>query len=230
MIKIGAIVLSRFDSSRLPGKALRLVNGKALIEYVLERANKVQGLCDVVVATSSRTVDDPIAKFCHDNEIKIYRGSGDDVANRFLDCMKENDWDAAIRINGDSPLHSDVLLSQAVEMYTSNDIDLITNVFPRSYPIGMSIELISQLALRSAYAKMIKDSNFEHVTEYFYENSKDFNLELLPKNTFDHSKIKLAVDTISDFQRFEWIVEKLGDDYLNASYQKIIDLYFTYEN
>jgi spore coat polysaccharide biosynthesis protein SpsF (cytidylyltransferase family) len=228
-IKIGAIVLSRFDSSRLPGKALRKVKSKALLEYVLERAYKVEGVDGVCVATSSRNIDEPIVQFCHNNDVKVYRGSGGDVAKRFLNCMEVNNWDAAVRINGDSPLHSIGLLSQAVGRYGSGHIDIVTNVFPRSYPVGMSVELVSRSALRDAYARMHKASSFEHVTEYFYENVKEFNVELLPKNIFDHSKVKLAVDTQSDFERFKWIIEELGSNYLNASYQNIIDLYMSYE-
>ena len=82
--KVGAIVLSRFDSTRLPGKALQKVKNKPLIEYVLERAYKVKGLCGVCVATSIRSIDDPIVEFCEHNNIPVFRGSGEDVAKDFL--------------------------------------------------------------------------------------------------------------------------------------------------
>jgi len=229
-ISVGAIILSRYDSTRLPGKALCKVKNKALIEYVLERALRIKGISGVCVATSARKIDEPIAKFCLKNDVNVHRGPATDVAKRFLECMETNNWDAAIRICGDSPLHDSELMSQAVNIYSSSrNIDIVTNVFPRSYPVGMSVELVSRAALRIAYAKMDKASNFEHVTEYFYENSKDFNLELFPKNNFDHSKVHLAVDTQLDFERFQWIIEELGSDYLNASYQNIIDLYMSYE-
>ena len=227
--KIGAIVLSRLDSSRLPGKALQKVNNKPLIEYVLERAHKVKGLCGVCVATSRRSVDDPIAEFCENNNIHVFRGSGEDVANRFLECMNFNSWDAAVRINGDSPLHNSDLLSEAVRVYSSENADIVTNVFPRSYPVGMSVELVSKLALQQAYNKMKKASNFEHVTEYFYENSDYFNLKSLPYNKVDHSKIRLVVDTKSDFERFAWLINSLGKKYLSVNYENLIDLYMSYE-
>ena len=93
----------------------------------------------------------------------------------------------------------------------------------------MSVELVSKLALQKAYTKMKKASNFEHVTEYFYENSKDFNLKSLPHNKVDHSKIRLVVDTISDFERFKWLINSLGNKYLSAKYENLIDLYISYE-
>ena len=229
-ISVGAIILSRYDSARLPGKALRKVKNKTLIEYVLEKALRISGISGVCIATSVRKIDEPIAKFCYENDVNIYRGSANDVAKRFLECMETNNWDAAIRICGDSPLHNSEFMAQAVNIYsTSKNTDIVTNVFPRTYPVGMSVELVSRAALRSAYAEMEKASNFEHVTEYFYENSKDFNFELFPENNFDHSKVHLAVDTQLDLERFQWIIEELGDDYLNASYQNIIDLYMSYE-
>ena len=70
--------------------------------------------------------------------------------------MNFNRWDAAVRINGDSPLHHSELLSEAVRVYFSDNVEIVTNVFPRSYPIGMSVELVSKLALQKAYTKMKK--------------------------------------------------------------------------
>lgn len=228
-IKIGAIILSRMDSIRLPGKALRLVRNKPLIKYVIDRACQVEGVSGICVATSGREIDDPIVKFCTENNICVYRGSPNDVAGRFLECMESNAWDAALRINGDSPLHSYELLSDAVRIHSLADADLITNVFPRSYPIGMSVELIAKTALRSAHGNMEKNSNFEHITEYFYENQDDFNIKTFLLNRFDHSEVHLAVDTKRDLHRFEWIVNELGDQYAVADYEKIIDLYMAYE-
>ena len=227
--KVGAIILSRFDSSRLPGKALLEVKSKALIEYVLERVYRVKGLSGICVATSIRDIDDPIVEFCKNNDVSVFRGSGDNVAERFLECMNFNNWDAALRVNGDSPLHNIELLSEAVRIYSPDKMDIVTNVFPRSYPIGMSVELISQSALQKAHDKMKKASNFEHVTQYFYENSKDFNLQLLPRNKVDHSDIRLVVDTKSDFERFKWLINVLGQEYLRTKYKNLIDLYLSYE-
>ncbi len=227
--KIGAIILSRCDSSRLPKKVFRKVNDKALLEYVLERAFEVKGLSGVCVATSDRYVDDPIARYCRHNRISCFRGSGSDVASRFINCMEANGWDAGLRINGDSPLHNHRMLTQAVHLYTSLEIDLITNVFPRSYPIGMSVELVSRSALRRAHAQMNKASNFEHVTEFLYENPAGFHFEFLPANSSDHSTVRLAVDTPADFERFKWIIGELGSEYLHAPYEQIINLYMSYE-
>ena len=229
-MKVGVIVLSRFDSSRLPGKALRLVNDKPLIQYVMERAMRVDGAADVVLATSSREVDDVIARYGTQNNIDVFRGSTDDVAHRFLKCMEHNGWDAAIRVNGDSPLHSHMLLTEAIKTFYSAGADLITNIFRRSYPIGMAVEVVSRQALESAYGKMIKATNHEHVTEYFYENHEDFNIVEFPRNRLNHSKVRLAVDTQNDLDRFNWIISKLGRDYLKADYEKIIDLYAAYED
>ena len=222
-------MLSRFDSSRLPGKALKLVNGKPIIQYVLERAMRVEGAADVVLATSGRAVDDVIAAYGTQNNIDVFRGEADDVAHRFLKCMERSGWDAAIRVNGDSPLHSQTFLTEGMETFSACEADLITNVYPRSYPIGMTVEIVSRKALRSAYKKMIKATSHEHITEYFYENSADYKIVALPRNSLDHSKIRLAVDTQKDLDRFNWILNRLGEDYLKADYEKIIDLYKYYE-
>jgi len=82
-ISVGAIILSRYDSTRLPGKALCKVKNKALIEYVLERALRIKGISGVCVATSARKIDEPIAKFCLKNDVNVHRGPATDVAKRF---------------------------------------------------------------------------------------------------------------------------------------------------
>ena len=183
-------MLSRFDSSRLPGKALRKVRGKSVIEYVLERANNVNGLDGVCVATSNRKIDDPISDFCQENGVRVFRGSGLDVAGRFLKCIEENGWNAAVRINGDSPLHSAELLSQGVAIYSSKykSVDIVTNTFPRSYPIGMSVEVVSLEALTRAYSQMSKATNFEHVTEYIYTKT----IKILVLNVFPRTYMTMG--------------------------------------
>ncbi len=229
-MKIGAIVLSRMGSSRLPGKALKKIKKKSIIDYVIERVLLIENIDQVIIATSYRKIDELlIKKFSSKKNIKTFRGSHNNVSLRFLKCMEKYNLDAAIRINGDSPLHNFNLINKLVKIYIKKKPDVLSNVFPRSYPVGMSIEIISYNALKIALSKMSKKSDFEHVTKYFYENNDQFNILNFSQLPTNHSTVHLAVDTEKDFDRFNWIINELGPDYLEAEYNKILKIYNAYE-
>ena len=229
-MRIGVIVLSRHDSSRLPGKAMKQINNKPMIDYVLERALLIENICETILATSSRDVDNSIIERAKNFEnISYYRGSIDDVSKRYLMCMEEYDLDAAIRVNGDSPIHSHDLINKSVKIYKNKKPDILTNVFPRSYPKGMTVEIISRKAMNYAYNLMNEKSDKEHVSKYFYENPEKFEILNISQMPTNHSNIQLSVDTSLDFERMKWIILKLGDNYREAEYNKIIELYKKYE-
>ncbi len=229
-MKTGVIVLSRIDSARLPEKAIKCVNNKSIIEYVVEKAKKIKN-SEIIIATPDRKIDDQILdKFKDDKEVKKYKGSLEKVSHRFLECMKHYKLDVAIRLNGDSPLHSYKIINDFLEIFIQKKPDLLTNVFPRSYPVGMSIEIISLNALANACSRMTQESHFEHISKFFYENSDSFNIINISQEPINHSKVNLSVDTKEDFERFKWIINKCKQNYLNADYNELIKFYNEYEN
>src|SRR4051794_40319569 len=141
-MKIGAIVLARMDSRRLPNKALRDVAGQPLIQYAFDACAATPGVDVTILATTNRTEDDALAGYAQQKGISCYRGSPDDVAGRFLSVIETFGLDAALRFNGDSPLHRANLLAEAVEIFRSGNWDLVTNVPGRSFPYGISVEVI----------------------------------------------------------------------------------------
>ena len=103
-LKIGAIVLARCDSTRLPGKVLRKLNGKPLIWYCLERIKKVKEIDSIIITTSDRKNDDRLAKYAYQEGLSIFRGSKENVSERFFGVFKTDFMlDYAIRVNVDCP-------------------------------------------------------------------------------------------------------------------------------
>ncbi|RLJ04181.1 MAG: acylneuraminate cytidylyltransferase, partial [Candidatus Aenigmatarchaeota archaeon] len=103
-MSIGVVVQARMSSVRYPGKVLHKVNGKPMLEYLLESLDKCESVNRVVVATSNKNSDDAVEKFCRHIGVDHYRGSLDNVAKRFMEAIDVNKLDAFVRLSGDSPL------------------------------------------------------------------------------------------------------------------------------
>src|SRR5687767_5176706 len=136
-----AIVLARLDSSRLPNKALHKINGKPLIEYCIAPLLD-NPMFIPILATSDRHIDDPLESIARKNGIKVFRGSLENIAQRVEECIKYYNISAFARINGDSPFVRKELLEDGFSLMERDHLDLVTNLVPRSFPYGISLEII----------------------------------------------------------------------------------------
>jgi spore coat polysaccharide biosynthesis protein SpsF len=223
-LKIAAVILSRYDSSRLPGKALLKIAGRPIIQYVIELCKSINNISDVVLATTNRKIDDNLVKFAESQNIKVVRGSHKDVAGRFLQSMDDLDLDGAIRVTGDSPLNNVKLLNFGMKIFQNNKFDLVTNKKDRSYPMGMSMEIISKKAMRIAYGNIRSDDHREHVTKYFYENYNLFKIYSVTLKKFNYGNINLALDTADDFNKIKWIIKNLNSKLYEVDFEDLIKL------
>jgi spore coat polysaccharide biosynthesis protein SpsF (cytidylyltransferase family) len=115
--------------------------------------------------------------------------------------MREHQVKKVVRISGDSPLiNPDVILKVITQDQEYADVDLTTNVFPRSFPKGQSVEVIPRKSLELLSDLNLSESDIEHVTPYFYANSKEFKINNL-NNDEDLSFVNLSVDTKEDLLR-----------------------------
>jgi spore coat polysaccharide biosynthesis protein SpsF len=222
---VGGVVLARMDSSRLPGKGLRRVAGRPMLSYVLERSRRIQGLARLILATSDRPVDYPLVEFAQSEGIEVFRGSGEDVASRVLAAAQRFGMDGVLRINGDSPLNDPVTQSAGVKVFGEHaEYDLVTNVFPRSFPVGMSMEVIRTVALERAYAAMSDAGHFEHVSKYIYEQSSEFCIHNISSGSPEDAQLDVAVDTPEDLARFGWMIGRMAQPARDWSRNEIIAL------
>lgn len=205
-MEIGVIILARMSSKRLPGKALRPLAGKPVLQYAIEAVQRVPGLAGVLVATSEEGSDDPIAMWCEANQVACFRGSLENVAERFLQALLAQGWEAAVRISADSPLLPWRLIDAAHRLYRRGQYDLVTNVLPRTYPRGQSVEVVSKSALQQAYQRFSQPADFEHVTSYFYRHAQQWRIGRLTLAR-DQSGVNLAVDTAEDLTRLEGLMK-----------------------
>ncbi len=219
-----AIVQARMGSSRLPGKVLREVSGKPILQYLLESLQRAKRLAGVVVATSTSTGDMPIVELCERLGVDVFRGDQADVAGRFLDIIEARSVEAFVRICGDSPLLDPRLIDCAIGRFGKGDCDMVTNLRPRSYPRGQSVEVIKSQVFRDAYRTMRHREHFEHVTRWFYENEDQVKIVNFSAER-DWSNIHLAVDTAEDLRTIARIVMKLKRPHWQYELREIIEIY-----
>ncbi len=205
------IVFARLDSSRLPGKALRPIAGKLLLDRVIERCRATPGAPPVIVATSDRGTDDPIADHVAGCGERLFRGAAQDVAGRALACAKNHDLDLFVRISGDSPFIEPALIGQCLTRARNGGAELITNVFPRTYPIGVSVEAITTSAMARIVEETDDPDDREHVTRYAYRHVERFRVENLTASDDRYAGVSLSVDTPADYDKACWIFETHGD-------------------
>jgi len=194
------IIQARSSSKRFRRKVLFKVNKKPIIYHVINRLNSSKKVKRIIVATSSKKSDNELASYLKKIGVECYRGSLNNVALRLYNAAKKYRLNFFMRISGDSPLIDPQIINRAIEIFSKNrNIDLVTNVFPRTFSSGQSVEIIKTKLLESYIAKM-NATEKEHVTSFFYSNYKKFKIiNFKNKNSQKYKKnLKFSVDTKSD--------------------------------
>ena len=208
---IGAIIFSRFDSSRLYGKALIDIEGRCLLGRVIDRAKLIKGISNIVVATSKRKVDDPIQEFAINEGIDTYRGSCDDVYKIAIEACNKFKFDIFARICGDRPFLDYELISKGIKIFKKSNADLVTTMFPRTFPPGLTTEIIKKELLIRFEKIIINKFDREHLTTYFYKNPDDIKIRNIENRNYQSIKnLRLVVDNQDDLTRAKWIAKNLA--------------------
>lgn len=199
-MKIGAVILARLTSSRLPGKGLKLIENKEILKHIVDALSQCYFLDEIIIATSENPEDDALDTFCKTHDINCYRGKLDNVADRFLSAAEANGLSHVIRVNGDNLFVNPALIDQICEI-ANLGYDFISNVPNRTFPKGMSVELVKVDMYKKLYYRFSKEMHFEHVTTYLYENEKYINHLYVTNDKFpEASGVQLAIDTQYDYE------------------------------
>ena len=201
------IVQARMNSSRLPGKVLKIVLEKTLLEYQLERLNQVVNADKIIVATTIHSIDDPIVELCDRLSISTYRGSEFDVLHRYANAAQMYGSSTILRITSDCPLIDPALIDRTIDFYRRNSFDYVSTDHT-IYPRGMDVEIFSRDMLDTANHQALKPADREHVTPYFYQNPALFSIGTYTE-AIQASQYRLTVDTPEDFQLIQVLLEKL---------------------
>lgn len=212
-MKVGIILLCRYESTRLPGKILLDIEGRPVIDYIIERIQRAAPNYPIVVATSDETSDLPIINHCHRSGIECFTGSLEDVSSRFLSCAEHYGWDQAVRINGDNLFLDCDSLREMLALARLDYFDFITNVPGRTFPYGMSIEIVKPVFLSEALRNIDQPEYREHVTLYLYDNPEIGRRYVFENKTCPEAAgLQLALDTFDDLVTAKRIISSANQD------------------
>ena len=223
-LRVGAIIQARMSSQRLPGKSLRSIAGRPVLQYVVERLQHCDRIEAMVVATSTDVADDPIHAFCRFHGIDCIRGELNDVAGRFCRALSVHPMDAFVRVCGDRPLLDQALVARGIDLFRAGDVDVVTNACPPTFPPGETVEVVRTDTFRSAYPYMEAGSDREHVMPLFYRHPKRFHVENFCADR-DYSGVRLVLDTESDARVVEGIVRRMTREHWTYPIDEVVSLY-----
>lgn len=199
-------------STRFPGKVLKEVMGRPLLSYQIERLKEVRGLEKIIVATTTNKEDNPIVEFCQKTGIDYYRGSENDVLDRYYQTAKKFGVEHVMRITADCPLIDPLICNRVIDEYFNSGADYV-HTGP-TFAEGVDCEILSFKALEKAWHEAKLKSEREHLTLYIHNHPELFKKNTLTNATND-SKYRFTVDELEDFVVVKAILENL----YSTSYQ-----------
>jgi len=202
------ILQARTSSSRLPGKVLRSLSGRPMLERQIERLLRARALDRLIVATSDGQDDDPIAVLCDRLAVACFRGSLEDVLDRFYRAAAEHDPEHIVRLTGDCPLCDPELIDRVIAYHLKGDFDYVSNALDPTFPDGLDVEIMRYSCLKTAWREAVLPSHCEHVTPFIYTQPHRFRLGEV-RNDSDLSALRWTVDEPEDFDLVERIYAAL---------------------
>lgn len=222
--KIVAIIQARMGSIRLPGKMLMKLAGKPVVQQVYERVVAVRGIEKVILATTTDAKDDLLADHCHRTGISVFRGSPDDVLDRYYQVAKQESADIVMRVTGDCPFLDPVESGKVLRLFLNDKrCDYASNVDPPFLPDGLDTEVISFAALQRAWQMASDIPDREHVTLFIRRHPGIFHLKSL-KGHLDLSAYRWTIDEQRDYDFLNALAMRLAEQGKFGSLSEILEL------
>ena len=207
---------ARTGSTRLPGKVLKEINEKSLLQIHLDRLKKCKLVSEIIVATTTNSEDDILFNLVFTWGYNASRGSETDVLDRFYKTVKDKKADWIVRVTSDCPLIDPELVDKVIDFVQTNNKDYGSNTLIENFPDGQDIEVIKFSALEIAWRNAKLSSEREHVTPFIRNNSDFKGGHLFSAINypcdFDFSKIRMTVDESKDFELIKKLINDLGID------------------
>lgn len=211
---IYAMIQARMGSSRLPGKVMKEVVGKPLLEHIINRLQSCEKIDKIIVITSEEIENEPIKQLCKEINIDCFAGDEKDVLDRYYKAAIEfnlNENDSVLRITADCPLIDPEIVDAVIEKHLDEDYDYTTNTLIRTFPDGLDCEVFKLSILNEMWNDARLKSEREHVTLYIKNNPENYKLGNL-KQDVDYSNLRWTVDEKEDFILIKKVYEHLYDD------------------
>ncbi|HET6279925.1 MAG TPA: aminotransferase class III-fold pyridoxal phosphate-dependent enzyme [Polyangia bacterium] len=198
--QVVAIIQARLGSRRLPGKVLLPLGAATMLEQVVARARRARRIDQVVVATTVSAKDDSVDALCRRAGIAVFRGSEDDVLDRYYHAAVAASADVIVRITSDCPFIDPVVIDRVVDEYLSRGFDYVANNFRYTYPQGLDVEVFSFAALERAWREATLPAEREHVTPYIRSGARFRIGEVANPDDLSQRNLRWTVDEPADME------------------------------
>lgn len=222
-MNIVAIIQARMGSTRLPGKIMTDLCGRPMLWHIVNRVRQSRYIDDVIIATSVEQGDNAVEQMAKENKISVWRGSQNNVLERFYDCATHYKADVVVRLTGDNALVDAGIIDMGISYFQENEYDYIC--YRQGLPLGMAAEIFTYDALKQAYESAEDAQCLEHVTPYLYKNPNLFRIERVPCMGDDYSYLRWTMDTEQDKELIVEIYESLYQENRYFSFQDILKEY-----
>jgi spore coat polysaccharide biosynthesis protein SpsF len=221
-MKIVAIIQARMGSTRLPGKVLMDLAGQTVLERVVRRVQRAALIGKVEIATTISPSDDKIADLAKQIGVLAFRGSEEDVLDRYWQASQKCDAEVVVRITSDCPVIDPELIDETIRTFLDQQADYASNSITPTYPRGLDTEVFTVAALERAWKNAVNHYEREHVTPYFYEHPELFRLASL-NNKIDYSRHRWTLDTPEDLKLMRAIYDHFAN-HDHFSWKEILEL------
>ena len=221
-MRVVAIIQARMGSTRLPGKVLKDLAGATVLERVVSRVRRCRLVSDVVVATSAEPADEVILNECKRLGTEPFRGSEQDVLDRYYRAAQQAGAEVVVRITSDCPLIDPEVSDKTIQKFLVERPDYASNALERTYPRGLDTEVMTFAALECAWTEARQAYQREHVTPFLYQHPERFKL-LSVKGDHDYSQYRWTLDTPEDLE-FLRAVYARSIDHQDLSWRDVLNI------
>ncbi len=207
--KVGIIIQARMGSKRLPGKVLKTLAGKPIIQWIVERLLTCKKADALIVATTVSEKDLSLRLFLDGLGIEVYCGSEEDVLDRYYMCALQHGLDVVVRATGDNPFVDPLECDRLIDYYFEHNLDYASGISETNgYPKGVGVEALSVRSLEMSWHKGLLPHHREHVNEFIMENPSLFLQKTMPA-PYDkcYPLVSMTVDDEADFKKANFIYE-----------------------
>lgn len=203
-----AVVQARLGSVRMPNKVLAPVLGRPLLAHLLSRLGRARLVDDIVLAVPASSANDELARFADELGLRCWRGSEDDVLDRFHGAAADARATVVVRITGDCPLVDPVLVDRLVAKLVDEHLEYVRT--GESFPDGFDVEVCTFTALHQAWQAATDRYDREHVMPYIRRTAGE--LAAVVEHDEDLSAERVTLDKPEDLVVIASVFEWFGDD------------------
>ena len=211
---IGIIVQARLGSTRLPGKIFKeLIAGETVLSYLLGRLSACQSADKVIVATTTSSKDDSLARWLKNNGYRFYRGSETDCLDRLHCACEQFAVDIAVRITSDCAFVVPENVDEMIRYYIGNrfEIDYLSNRINTNFPEGLDVEIFTSEMLKHAAAHATLMKEREHINYFFLDRAETYKVRYFNHDLgLDYARFKLSIDTRQDLDQARLLFSEYG--------------------